>query len=121
MLVRAGSDPDRARAFAELGAVLHEVPAGSAGIDLAEGLAALADAGITRLLVEGGAKIAAALLRAGLVDRIAWFHAPGVMGADGWPAAQAFGVERLDAMPRFVRQRSTPIGDDVLTELRKVA
>jgi diaminohydroxyphosphoribosylaminopyrimidine deaminase/5-amino-6-(5-phosphoribosylamino)uracil reductase len=121
ILVRAGSDPDRARAFAELGAVLYEVPSGAAGIDLADGLAALADAGITRLLVEGGAKIAAALLRAGLVDRIAWFHAPGVMGADGWPAAQAFGVEHLEAMPRFVRQRSTPIGDDVLTELRKVA
>jgi diaminohydroxyphosphoribosylaminopyrimidine deaminase/5-amino-6-(5-phosphoribosylamino)uracil reductase len=121
MLVRAGSNPDRTAAFTELGAVLHEVPGSDAGIDLAAGLTALADAGITRLLVEGGAKIAAALLRAGLVDRLAWFHAPGVMGADGWPAAQAFGITRLDAMPRFTRHRSIPVGDDMLTELRKVA
>jgi diaminohydroxyphosphoribosylaminopyrimidine deaminase/5-amino-6-(5-phosphoribosylamino)uracil reductase len=121
MLVRAGSDPARTSAFAELGAVLYEVPGSDAGIDLGAGLTALAEAGITRLLVEGGAKVAAALLRAGLVDRIAWFHTPGVMGADGWPAAQAFGVERLAAMPRFARHRVTPIGDDVLTEFRKVA
>ncbi len=39
--------------------------------------------------------VAAALLRADLVDRIAWFHAPAVMGGDGWPAVQAFGVETL--------------------------
>ena len=121
LLVRAGSDPDRARAFTELGAVLHEVPGSEAGIDLVAGLTALADAGITRLLVEGGAKLAAALLRAGLVDRLAWFHAPGVMGGDGWPAAAAFGVKRLAAMPRFTRLRTTQLGEDVLTELRKVA
>jgi diaminohydroxyphosphoribosylaminopyrimidine deaminase/5-amino-6-(5-phosphoribosylamino)uracil reductase len=121
LLHRAGADPDRIAAFAELGAVLHEVPGSEVGIDLAAGLAALADAGITRLMVEGGAKIAAALLRAGLVDRVAWFHAPGVMGADGWPAAQAFGIEQLAAMPRFARIRSTPVGEDMLTELRKVA
>ena len=43
------------------------------------------------------------------------------MGADGWPAAQAFGVEHLAAMPRFVRHRSMPVGDDMLTELRKAS
>ncbi|WP_048862424.1 RibD family protein, partial [Acidisphaera rubrifaciens] len=80
---------------------------------------ALAGAGITRLLVEGGAQIASALLRAGLVDRLAWFHAPAVMGGDGWPAAQAFGVTSLAAMPRFRRVASVPCGDDMLTELRR--
>ena len=68
------------------------------------------------MLVEGGAQLAASLLRADLVDRIAWFHAPAVMGGDGWPAVQAFGVERLDAMPRFSRVAETPLGDDMLTE-----
>jgi diaminohydroxyphosphoribosylaminopyrimidine deaminase/5-amino-6-(5-phosphoribosylamino)uracil reductase len=121
LLCRAGSDPNRQTAFAELGAVLHEVPGSEIGIDLAAGLAALAASGITRLMVEGGAKLAAALLRAGLVDRVAWFHAPGVIGGDGWPAAAAFGVDRIDAMPRFTRHRSIPVGEDMLTELRKVA
>jgi len=38
------------------------------------------------------------------------------MGGDAWPAVQAFGIDRLDAMPRFVRQRVTPLGEDMVTE-----
>ena len=69
--------------------------------------------------MEGGAQLAASLLRADLVDRIAWFHAPAVMGGDAWPAVQAFGIERLDAMPRFSRIAETPLGDDMLTEFAR--
>lgn len=115
-LLRADADAARKAALAALGARLIELPAASTGVDLARGLQALGDAGINDLLVEGGAQIAAALLRADLVDRLAWFHAPSVMGGDGWPAAQAFGIERLDAMPRFVRQSILALGDDMLSE-----
>jgi diaminohydroxyphosphoribosylaminopyrimidine deaminase/5-amino-6-(5-phosphoribosylamino)uracil reductase len=120
-LVRPGSDRARAAAVAKLGARVIEVAGAAAGVDLKRGLAALAEAGITRLLVEGGGQIAAALLRDDLVDRIAWFHAPAVMGGDGWPAAQGFGVERLADMPRFVRRRVLPLGTDMLTEFEKAA
>jgi diaminohydroxyphosphoribosylaminopyrimidine deaminase/5-amino-6-(5-phosphoribosylamino)uracil reductase len=119
MLIRDGTDPDRKRAFSVLGVTLITLPGASSGIDLAKGMQALAKAGITRLLVEGGGQIAAAMLRADLVDRIAWFHAPAVMGGDGWPAVQAFGIEKLDAMPRFVPRRSTSLGDDMLTEFTR--
>jgi len=121
ILIRADADAERRRAFAELGVRLLDVPAAELGVDLKAGLAALAEAGITRILVEGGAQLAAALLRANLVDRIAWFHAPSVMGADGWPAAQAFGVQQLAAMPNFVRSTVTPLGADMLTEFRRAA
>ena len=116
MLIRDGADAARRQAFTELGIRLVGVPAGAAGVDLLAGLTALGAAGITRLLVEGGAQIAAALLRAGLVDRIAWFHAPAVMGGDAWPAVQAFGIDRLEAMPRFVRRNVAMVGDDMLSE-----
>ncbi|HET8995549.1 MAG TPA: bifunctional diaminohydroxyphosphoribosylaminopyrimidine deaminase/5-amino-6-(5-phosphoribosylamino)uracil reductase RibD, partial [Acetobacteraceae bacterium] len=116
MLIRAGTDPDRRHAVADLGVRIMEVPGAPTGVDLAAGLRALGEAGITRLLVEGGAQIAAALLRAGLVDRIAWFHAPAVMGGDGWPAVQAFGTQHLAEMPRFRRHRSMPLGEDMLSE-----
>src|SRR3984885_8049385 len=116
MLIRHGTDATRRHAFADVGIRLIEVAGAEAGVDLQAGLLALGTAGITRLLVEGGAQVAAALLRGGLVDRIAWFHAPAVMGADAWPAVQAFGIDRLDAMPRFIRQRATPLGEDMLTE-----
>jgi len=115
-LTRQGTDPHRRAAFTDLGATVITLPGAAIGVDLAAGLQALGQAGLTRLLVEGGSQIAAALLRADLVDRIAWFHAPAIMGADGWPAAQAFGVQALDQMPRFRRHCMSTIGDDMFSE-----
>ena len=121
MLIREGTDRERRHAFADLGVTLIEVAGAETGVDPVAALQALGDAGLTRLLVEGGAELAASLLRADLVDRIVWFHAPAVMGGDAWPAVQAFGIEHLAAMPRFFRIAETPLGDDMLTEFsRKV-
>jgi len=118
-LLREGTNLAREEAFTNLGAKLLKVPGASAGVDLTAALTALGTAGLTRLLVEGGGQIAAALLRADLVDRIAWFHAPSVMGGDGWPAVQAFGTETLAHMPRFRRDCITAIGDDMLSEFTR--
>jgi len=85
-------------------------------VDLKAAMAALGTAGLTRVLVEGGGQLAAALLRADLVDWIAWFHAPAIMGGDGWPAVQAFGTETLDQMRRFRRDCITVIGNDMVSE-----
>ncbi len=121
MLLRDGADRERRDAFADLGIRLIEVAGAGVGVDPTKAMSALGDAGLTRLLVEGGAQLAASLLRADLVDRIAWFHAPAVMGADAWPAVQAFGIDRLDAMPRFTRISQTPLGEDMLTEFTRKA
>ena len=118
-LVRDGVDPARRDAFSEIGAKVIDVAAGTAGIDLADGLTALAQEGLTRVLVEGGGQVAASFIRADFVDRIAWFHAPAVMGGDGWPSVQGFGTEKLAMMPRFVRYRIIPLGSDTLTEYRR--
>ncbi|BFL65026.1 5-amino-6-(5-phosphoribosylamino)uracil reductase [Roseomonas mucosa] len=82
-------------------------------------LRALAARGVTRLMVEGGATLAASLLRAGLVDRLAWFHAPGIMGGDGLPAAQALPVDSLAAIPKFLRTATIPCGPDLLSEFER--
>lgn len=116
MLIRHGTDPARQKAFTEAGVTLIEIPPASAGLDIEAALQVLGKAGITRLMVEGGGQIAAALLRADLVDRLAWFHAPATMGGDGWPGVQAFGLEKLADMPRFTRTNVIPLGDDLLTE-----
>jgi diaminohydroxyphosphoribosylaminopyrimidine deaminase/5-amino-6-(5-phosphoribosylamino)uracil reductase len=115
-LLREGTNLAREDAFAGIGAKLIKVPGSPAGVDLTAAMAALGSAGLTRVLVEGGGQLAAALLRADLVDRIAWLHAPTIMGGDGWPAVQAFGIERLDQMPRFTRDSQTVIGNDMLSE-----
>ena len=84
---------------------------------LAAALEALAARGITRVLVEGGGRLVASLLGAGLVDRVEWFRAPGAIGGDGVPALAGLGLERVDDMPRFVRIASTAVGADVLDTL----
>jgi diaminohydroxyphosphoribosylaminopyrimidine deaminase/5-amino-6-(5-phosphoribosylamino)uracil reductase len=83
------------------------------GLDMRALLEALAQRGVTRVLAEGGAGIAAAL------GRLAWFHAPGVMGGDGLPAVRPLPLASLSAMPRFRRVASRPLGEDWLTEFER--
>ena len=111
----ADADSERMRRFREAGVGVLGVAAGSGGVDVAAALRALGSAGITRLLVEGGAALAGSLLREGLVDRIAWFHAGAVMGGDGLPAVQGYGVAWLTDMPRFRHRWSRVVGGDMLT------
>jgi diaminohydroxyphosphoribosylaminopyrimidine deaminase/5-amino-6-(5-phosphoribosylamino)uracil reductase len=115
-LLREGTNLAREDAFTEIGATLIKIPGSSAGVDLTAAMTALSAAGLTRVLVEGGGQLAAAMLRADLVDRLAWFHAPAIMGGDGWPAVQAFGITALDQMPRFRRDCITAIGNDILLQ-----
>lgn len=119
ILHRNGADTLRKRALEAAGVKLIEQPCCAAGVDLVAGLQALAKCGLTRILAEGGGTLAAGLLRDGLVDRLAWFHAPGIIGGDGWPAAQAFGVNSLASMPRFRLMAQERFGDDMLTTYRK--
>ena len=116
-----GHPPAALAPFIAAGVAVQTAPAGEGGgVDLRALLAALAQRGVTRVLAEGGAGLAAGLLRAGLVDRLAWFHAPGVMGAEGWPAAEGLRLAALAAMPRFRRVALTPLGADVLTEFERI-
>ena len=118
-LLREGTNLAREEAFTEAGAKLIKIPGSTAGVDLRAAMAALNAAGLTRIMVEGGGQLAAAMLRADLVDRVAWFHAPSIMGGDGWPAVQAFGIQKLDQMPRFRRDCITAIGNDMLSEFTR--
>ena len=112
--------PSRAQRLAEAGVRCILVPAGETGVDLPQAMRALGTRGLTSILVEGGACLAAALLRADLVDRIAWFHAPALMGNDGLPALAGLGVEGLAAMPRFTPQHPPrALGLDVMTMLQR--
>jgi len=118
-LVREGVDEARRRGVADCGVELIDVAPGPGGaIDLGRALQALGHRGLTRLMVEGGGGLAAALLAADLVDRIAWFRAPVIVGGDGRPAVGPFGVTALAAAPRFARMSLEPVGEDVLETLR---
>ncbi|WP_119458846.1 bifunctional diaminohydroxyphosphoribosylaminopyrimidine deaminase/5-amino-6-(5-phosphoribosylamino)uracil reductase RibD [Rhodospirillaceae bacterium SYSU D60014] len=115
-----GGDAMRRQVFVDSGVEVIEAPADSDGnLSLPAVLGALGARGVTRVLVEPGAHLAAALLRADLVDRIVWFRAPTMMGGDGLPAAVAFGVDRLADAPRFVRTGLAAAGADMLETYRR--
>jgi diaminohydroxyphosphoribosylaminopyrimidine deaminase/5-amino-6-(5-phosphoribosylamino)uracil reductase len=87
-------------------------------IDLSAVLTLLGTRGLTRLLVEGGGRLAAALLHAELVDRLVWFHAPLLLGGDGIPAIAPLGLGTLPDMPRFERLAAEIVGEDGVTVFR---
>ncbi len=77
-------------------------------------LARLAEEGINRLMVEGGARLARAFVEAGLVDEAAIFTAPERrLGAEGVKALAGLPLERLTAEP-FSQTEETPLGPDIL-------
>lgn len=120
-LVTLEGDRDaRFVAFKDAGVEMVEVtPDGTGQPDLKVAMAKLAQRGLTRVLVEGGSRLAAALLRDRLVDRIYWFRAPGIMGGDGLAASAPLGLERLADIPRFERDEVIVLGPDTLEVYRR--
>lgn len=119
---RHGIDNARRQAFSDCGVDLIEAPvSGSNETDLFAAMRELGRRGLTRILVEGGARLAGALIEADLVDRLAWFHAPRLLGGDALPAIEAFGVAVLADAPRFKRLSIEEIGEDVLEMLTRAA
>ncbi|MCI4646303.1 MAG: dihydrofolate reductase family protein [Hyphomonadaceae bacterium] len=76
--------------------------------------------GISTVMVEGGGKIAAAFLRAGLVSRIEWFRAPILLGGDGLPAIGPLNLPKISSAARWRAVATERIGDDVLESYVKV-
>jgi diaminohydroxyphosphoribosylaminopyrimidine deaminase/5-amino-6-(5-phosphoribosylamino)uracil reductase len=85
------------------------------GLDLLAALHALAERGITRLLVEGGARVASSFVAAGLVDEVWLLRGPDPVGADGVPALDALPLSALTESPTFKRRASETLQNDTLT------
>jgi diaminohydroxyphosphoribosylaminopyrimidine deaminase/5-amino-6-(5-phosphoribosylamino)uracil reductase len=86
-----------------------------AGLDLAAVLHALATGGITRLLVEGGARVASSFVAADLVDEIWLLRGPAAVGADGVPALAALPLSAISGSPAFKLRASETLQNDTLT------
>jgi diaminohydroxyphosphoribosylaminopyrimidine deaminase/5-amino-6-(5-phosphoribosylamino)uracil reductase len=119
VLTLSSADAARRRALLCAGVTVIDIdPRPDDTGSLTAALAALGERGITRLLVEGGGHLAAAFVRAGLLDRLVWVHAPLLIGGDGIPGIAEFGLEVLLQAPSFERLATETVGDDVLTVFR---
>jgi diaminohydroxyphosphoribosylaminopyrimidine deaminase/5-amino-6-(5-phosphoribosylamino)uracil reductase len=110
VLTTGAPDP----ALIALGLTIVQVAADAAGRPEPEAvLRALAEAGLAGVLIEGGGQVAASFLARGLVDRIEWFRAPILLGAEGRPAVGPLALQRLADAPSFRRSEVLPSGADL--------
>jgi diaminohydroxyphosphoribosylaminopyrimidine deaminase/5-amino-6-(5-phosphoribosylamino)uracil reductase len=85
------------------------------GLDLAGVLHALSEKGITRLLVEGGARVASSFVAAGMVDEVWLLRGPDAVGTDGIAALDALPLTAITQSPAFKRSASETLQEDTLT------
>jgi diaminohydroxyphosphoribosylaminopyrimidine deaminase/5-amino-6-(5-phosphoribosylamino)uracil reductase len=88
------------------------------GVNLRQSFGQLAQRGITRLLAEAGGMLASALLRDGLVDDLAVFRAPKLLGGDGIPMIGPLGIGALDQHMSLHRTAVRALGNDVVETFR---
>jgi diaminohydroxyphosphoribosylaminopyrimidine deaminase / 5-amino-6-(5-phosphoribosylamino)uracil reductase len=85
------------------------------GLDLAAVLRALAGKGITRLLVEGGSRVASSFVAANLVDEVWLLRGPDPIGDDGIAALDALPLIAITGSPKFKTHASEMLQRDTLT------
>ena len=95
LIAATGAADDRAEALQSHGAEVLRVESNAGRLDLHAALKLMAGKGITRLMVEGGPTLAAALLEADLVDEAVLFHSPKTVGPDGIDALDAAAMAAL--------------------------
>jgi len=85
------------------------------GLDLMAVLHALAEKGITRLLVEGGARVASSFVASGLVDEVWLLRGHNAIGAGGVDALEALPLTSITQSPDFRVRASESLQKDTLT------
>jgi len=106
------ADAARVRALEAAGAEVAALPAGEGGLSVAAALHELHERGVDSLLLEGGPSLAGSFVRAGLVDRAAFFLAPRLLG-EGRSLVEGFSVAAMSDSLRFVRESAEWLSDDL--------
>ena len=113
-----GSELAEAAAVARLGAagaqVIRLAPGASPGLDLSAALHELAERGITRLMVEGGSRVASSFVTADLVDEI-WLFRGSEPAGEGVDALDALPLSKITQSQIFRLRASETFGGDTLT------
>jgi diaminohydroxyphosphoribosylaminopyrimidine deaminase/5-amino-6-(5-phosphoribosylamino)uracil reductase len=114
--VVAGPDAPAAReqALRERGARVLRSDSDGQRLKIPDVLRLLAEQGLTRLMVEGGAILAAGLVQADLVDEFVISRAPCVIGDGGVDAIEGLPLSVLTRSPRFVSLGTEPAGADTI-------
>ena len=71
---------------------------------------------ITSLLIEGGARVAASALRAGIVQKISFFYGPKIIGGSGRSSIEDLGIEQLARAVKLRAIRLKRLAPDFMVE-----
>lgn len=110
-----GSEPSSATLLSAEGAEIIRTPVSERGIDLAAMLQELGRRGVTRLMVEGGARVAASFVQAGLADEVWLYRGPVTIGEDGVAALDGMPLATVTQSPHYRVRASEALGRDTLT------
>lgn len=111
---------ERKAAWQAAGARLIPVPSAEAGLDIGAVLEALGAAGLTRVMCEGGANLAATLIRGGLADELWLYTAGRMLGGDAHAAVGPLGIQHMpQGRPEFELVAQDRLGDDLFSRWRR--
>jgi len=118
IVVTTNANLTRARQkYAHAGVEVISVNARAGELALAELMRKFGQRGWSNVLIEGGAKLAGSALNAGIVDRVAFFVAPKILGA-GLPAIETRDARRVSEASPLFDFTARRVGDDWLFEGR---
>jgi len=103
---------ERTDALGEAGVRIMAVGDGSGGVNIEEALKRLAEEGTTRILFEGGSRVASSLVGGDLADEVILFRAPVVVGPDGVRALDGHALSAIERSPRYRQIDAAIVGDD---------
>tara|TARA_Y100000816_G_scaffold288158_1_gene272213 strand:+ start:2213 stop:3298 length:1086 start_codon:yes stop_codon:yes gene_type:complete len=88
-------------------------------LDIKSVIKKISNLGYTRILVEGGAKLSASLLKENLIDEIFWFRASNIMGNNGINAISNLNIDHIGRLKKFELINTKIIDDDQLSIYKK--
>ncbi len=109
LVISDSSAPDAEASLRERGVEVLPVA------DLGEALGLLRQRGVHHLLLEGGAGMSSAFMKAGLVDRLITFQAPVILGEGALPAFAALPAQQPATATRLRVVSRVPLGNDLMT------
>jgi diaminohydroxyphosphoribosylaminopyrimidine deaminase/5-amino-6-(5-phosphoribosylamino)uracil reductase len=115
-----GGEPSSAALLAAEGAEIIRVPVSGRGVDLAAVLKELGRRGVTRLMVEGGSRIAASFVEAGFADEVWLYRGPVTIGADGVAALDGLPLTTVTQSPCYRIRATERLGRDTLTIYERI-
>jgi len=116
IVVGAEAPEDRTRALAAAGASIVRCRTADGRVSLESLLTELFAREIRAVLVEGGGEVHASFLDAGLLDRVAVYVAPLLVGGRQATPVVGGGGRELKSAVKLGRMVTTPMGDDLLIE-----